>query len=413
MILHDLEKVREGDCSIVVIDSQGDLLRNISHLAELPSERVVIIDPNDMDYPPALNLFDLGLDRLSQYDTVEREKLINGAISLYEYIFGELLGAELTNKQGVIFRFIARLMMVVPDATIHTLMDFMDEPHRIRPYISKLEGSERRFFEREFLTTTYDSTRQQIKHRLYGVLGKRVMERMLGNEKNKLDLFQTMNRGSIILINTAKELLKDDCKLFGRFFIALICQAVQERSAIPEGKRKNTFIYIDEAHDYFDDNDESIQNLLTQARKYKVGITLITQSLGQYGSKLRSTVLTNTAIKIGGGVSTDDAKRLAPEMRCDPKFLLNMQKGQSHSQFACFVKDHTAHPVPLSVPFGEMERQPQVSDDEYQRLLERNRARFCGVVASRGKPVDVHPEEQNVKHVDAQIDHNIDDDNEL
>jgi hypothetical protein len=54
--------------------------------------------------------------------------LVNGAISLYEYVFGALLGAELTARQGVIFRYLARLMMVVPGATIHTLMDFRVVP---------------------------------------------------------------------------------------------------------------------------------------------------------------------------------------------------------------------------------------------------------------------------------------------
>ena len=45
---------------------------------------------------------------------MEREKLLNGAIALYEYLFGALLGAELTQKQGVIFRYLARLMLTVP-----------------------------------------------------------------------------------------------------------------------------------------------------------------------------------------------------------------------------------------------------------------------------------------------------------
>ena len=54
-----------------------------------------------------------------------------------------------------------------------------------------------------------------------------------------------------MLINTAKDLLKQDgCEIFGRFFIALLVQAVQERAAIPENKRRATFVYIDEAQDY-------------------------------------------------------------------------------------------------------------------------------------------------------------------
>jgi hypothetical protein len=99
MILNDLESIATGAKSVIVIDSQGDMIKNMLRLSMLsPSQfgsiadRVVLIDPNDVENPPALNLFDFGLDRLQQYEPVEREKMINGAIALYEYIFGALLG---------------------------------------------------------------------------------------------------------------------------------------------------------------------------------------------------------------------------------------------------------------------------------------------------------------------------------
>ncbi len=146
LILRDIEQLAQGRGSIVVIDSQGDMIRTILNLSELsPSadeslaDRVVLIDPNDVEHPPALNLFDFGLERLERYSAVEREKLINGAIALYEYMFGALLGADLTQRQGVIFRYLARLMMVVPGATIHTLREFMEDPEATRPHLAKLD----------------------------------------------------------------------------------------------------------------------------------------------------------------------------------------------------------------------------------------------------------------------------------
>src|SRR3954452_3190365 len=105
------------------------------------------------------------------------------------------------------------------------------------------------------------------------------------HEHNKVDLFEAMNKGSLILVNTAKELLKQEgCELMGRFFIALILQAAQERASIPEDRRRPTFVYVDEAHDYFDEN---IEMLLTTARKYKVGLILSHQTLVQFDMNLR------------------------------------------------------------------------------------------------------------------------------
>src|SRR3954463_4467570 len=174
-----------------------------------------------------------------------------------------------------------------------------------------------------------------------------------GHERNKIDLYEAMNRGSIILINTAKDLLKQDgCEIFGRFFIAMIAQAAQERAVIPENMRKSTFVYIDEAHDYF---DESLENLLTQARKYRVGLVISHQTLGQFETRLRKTVMTNTAIKIVGGMSSKDADDLAKDMRCNSDYLLSMRKGPNSSQFACYVKNYMERPLPLTFQLGEME----------------------------------------------------------
>src|SRR3954462_8136670 len=172
----ELPAVARGERTLIVIDSQGDMLEKILRLSSFSpstrnlSERLIYLDPTDVLHPPALNLFDFGLARVCQYDAVEREKLINGAVYLYEYLFGALLGAELTARQGVIFRYLARLLMAVPGATIYTLMDFMEKPDLIRPYLPHLDGPTRRFLETQFFSSLYDSTRQQILVRLWAVL---------------------------------------------------------------------------------------------------------------------------------------------------------------------------------------------------------------------------------------------------
>src|SRR5687767_2526339 len=53
LVINDIEEVIKGKRSIVVIDSQGDLINNISHLAQIPNDRLVLIDPHDIEHPPA------------------------------------------------------------------------------------------------------------------------------------------------------------------------------------------------------------------------------------------------------------------------------------------------------------------------------------------------------------------------
>ncbi|MEJ0019686.1 MAG: hypothetical protein WDN25_24660 [Acetobacteraceae bacterium] len=117
LILSDLRSPEPP--SMVIIDSQGDMLSKISRLAlfEKLGDRLVIIDPRDVDYPPALNMFDVNMERISRYGAADREQILNGVVELYEYFFGSLLGAELTQKQALVFRYLARLMIQIRPPT--------------------------------------------------------------------------------------------------------------------------------------------------------------------------------------------------------------------------------------------------------------------------------------------------------
>jgi hypothetical protein len=101
MIHADLTAAQEDGRSVVVIDSQGDLIQKLVRLElfapDAPgslADRLIIIDPADVEYPPALNLFDAHADRLQGYGAADRERALNGLIELYETFFGALLGAQ-------------------------------------------------------------------------------------------------------------------------------------------------------------------------------------------------------------------------------------------------------------------------------------------------------------------------------
>jgi hypothetical protein len=87
--------------------------------------------------------------------------------------------------------------------------------------------------------------------------------------------------------------------------------------------------------------------------------------------------MTSTAIKLAGGVSAKDAHAMARDMRCAPEFLQEMRKHPAHAEFACFIRNVTPCPVKLSVPFGQMESRPRMSEAEFRELLQQNARRYC------------------------------------
>jgi len=108
-----------------------------------------------------------------------------------------------------------------------------------------------------------------------------------------------------------------------------------------------------------------------------VGLILAHQNLGQFEPLLQAAVMTSTAIKLAGGVSAKDAQALAREMRCEPEFLQDMRKRSDQTEFACFIRNVTPCPVKLSVPFGQMENRPLMSEVQLQGLLSQNAIRYC------------------------------------
>ena len=153
--------------------------------------------------------------------------------------------------------------------------------------------------------------------------------------------------------------------------IARVLQAAFERAAILEKNRRPAFLYIDEAADYFDDN---INDLLNQARKYKLGVTLAHQFLDQLTPSLRSSVMTNPAIRFAGGISYKDANALDADMRTTNDFLMGTRKERTQSEFACYIRNVTPSAVKLAVPLGVVENAPKRTGAQFAAALERTRA---------------------------------------
>ncbi|WP_323771758.1 hypothetical protein [Antarctobacter sp.] len=135
---------------------------------------------------------------------------------------------------------------------------------------------------------------------------------------------------------------------------------------MPDFDRLPALVYIDEAQDYFDQN---IGVILSQARKYKVGMVMAHQYLGQLSNGLQEAFEANTSIKLAGGVSARDARALSGQMSCDPDTIQRQPKGT----FATFVRGLTERAVPISFPFFVLEKLPRATKDEIDAIRQHNR----------------------------------------
>ena len=354
MFLEDLDR----DASIIVMDSKGDLINPIKSMAAI-ADRLVLIEP-DVHHPLALNPLDVASGDVAH------------TIALIEYILSGLLEAKFTNLQSALFRHVLpAIMQAIPHPTIEDLKRVLADG-LTSEQIGRLDDRLRRFFEDKthgFYAKTYAETRSQIIWRLDFILTNDTMRAMFASPTTRLKIGEAMNTGKIILIDASKAILGDDgSEFYQRFFLALILAAAQQRSKLRPQDKMPVYCYLDECQ--WVRNDQKLATILDECRSQKIALILAHQRTEQITDKNVLSAMSNCAIRFAN--SDDEAKHLAPKLRCEPEFLYSLPRGT----FAAFVRDLTPHAVALKVPYTNLEALPRMTPGQQEAIRQRMRAEY-------------------------------------
>ncbi|WP_271591328.1 ATP-binding protein [Bradyrhizobium sp. CCBAU 65884] len=379
LISRDLERVASDQASIVVMESNRDLIKAIEGLKVFApgaplQDKLVVIDAEDIEWPIALNLFDVGMDDARSYSPAEHEGFRNAVLSLYDYIFSALLSAEMTSRQNTLFHFTIELLLTIPSATLDTLITLMQPGGlaQFQQYVSTLDPDSRRFFELKFNSKEFDRTKEQVVDRLFAVKRIRTLSRMFSAPKSKFDFFTEMGAAKVILINVPQSLLQEDgVEIVGRFFISMILLAAHKRQLLPKHNRLPCFVYIDECQDFIR-RDPKIPVILDQARKLNVALILAHQRLQQMQPHVLDALYGATAIKFASKISDAAAHALARDMRTTPEFILN----QPPYHFAAFVRGMTGAALSIGIPATDFMKFPRMTQAEQAFVRKNIRERY-------------------------------------
>lgn len=361
MICDDIENGR----SVVVIDSQRDMIQKLLRLKH--GMDLLYIDPEDVESPPGIALFDqkFGTGR-------EAEAREAAVIQNYEYMFS-VFGSELTGRQGSIFTYALRLMFHVPDSNIHTLISLF-RGEDFRKYIGELSQVEREFFEKEFLSPQYKANREQILAKLNIIVSNRTLRRIFANKRKVFDFHEVLSRPCVTLISTSRaQLQTQGCALFGRFMLSLVVDAITQRAHIPEDKRIPTFIYVDEGKDY--GNDDAFERIIYECRKYGAGLIFCSQNIGQLSPSTVAALFTSGIKLVRAVKEPAETRRLCQALRVEDAYLHALEvKDRGYAQWVCQVRNKT---MTLRADFGYLENRPKVSEPELKTRLIHNNLRYA------------------------------------
>jgi len=300
-----LQDIDDASIGVGVIDPKGDLVREL--LERIPprhADRIVLIDPSIRERPVGLNILECD-------DPAQRELVTDGVVAIFRKSFERFWGPRTDD----VLRAALLTLLRHPETTI-TEVPLLLLDKRVRSRLTKNLGDPvgLKPFWQEYDAQT-DGQRLQmvgpVLNKLRTFLLRPTVRNVLGQSRSTIDLHEVIDRQGILLVNLAKgELGEETSRLLGAFVMSRIWQAATARSRRPEMWRPDFNLYLDEFHDYLY-LPQSIDEILAQARAYRLNLTLANQHLAQLHESTRQALTANARTRIAFQLGPDDARVVA------------------------------------------------------------------------------------------------------
>lgn len=341
-----IEDIQNGK-GVAIIDPHGDLVQNA--LGFVPKERLedlIYFDPSDLERPLGLNMLDYNFNRPE-----EKTFIVNEMQSIFNKLFPpETMGPMFEQYMRNALLLLMEDMPSEPATLIEVPRIFTDVEYRRR----KLERIHNPvvidFWEKEAIKAGGEASLANmtpyITSKFNNFISNDYMRPIIGQPKSAFNFRQVMDEGKILLINLSKGRIGDiNAGLLGMVFTGKILMAALSRVDIADiGKRRDFNLYIDEFQSFTTD---SIATILSEARKYKLNLTMAHQFIAQLTEKIRDAVFGNVGSQIVFRVGAQDAEFLVKQF--EPVFsqsdLLNIDNLNAYVKI--LINGETSKPFNL------------------------------------------------------------------
>jgi hypothetical protein len=298
MILQDIE---HGD-GVGVLDPHGDLIDEV--LARLPESRfsdVVILDPSDEEFPVGMNV-------LEAHSEVEKNLLSSDLVAIFRR-FATSWGDQMTSILG---NAILAFLESERGGSLLDLRKFLVDDSFRRDFLATVADPEIVYYFTKQYPRLKGNPSASILTRLDAFLRPKLVRQIVGQRRGTLDFRSLIDGRKVLLARLSQGIIgHENAHLLGALLVSKIHQAALSRQELPESKRPDFHLYIDEFQNFA---TPSLASLLAEARKYHLGLVLAhqdTRQLQDEDGRISSAVLTNPATRICFRVGDSDARLLA------------------------------------------------------------------------------------------------------
>lgn len=356
---------------LAVIDPHGDLIERLMTL--VPPGRtndVIIFDPSDLELPLGLNMI--------EHDPAKPEEktfIVNELLGIFDKLY------DLKTTGGPMFEQYMRnaLLLLMEDSPREpaTLMEvprvFTDGAFRAQKLARITNPTVQDFWEKEATKAGGEAALANITpyitSKFAAFTANDYMRVIVGQTRSSLNFRELMDQGKILLVNLAKGKIGDlNASLLGMIITGKLLMAALGRGDMPENSRRDFYLFIDEFQNFTTD---SIATILSEARKYRLDLTIAHQFLGQLTEKIRDAVFGNVGSSLVFRVGAPDAEMLAKQLggAFTPVDLTNLDNFRGALKL--LVDGETTPPFSLALV-------PAAPGDDSLRasLRERSRTRY-------------------------------------
>ena len=370
MIIQD---IKNGH-GVGVIDPHGELAEKILDL--IPSNRindVVYVNPSDIDHPFSFNV----MERIGE---VHHHLIASGLMDVFKKIWPDVW----SSRMEYILENSILALLEFPDSTLLGVNRLLSDKDFRKKVVDNIQDTVvKSYWVNEFAGYSprfRSEATASIQNKIGQLISNPLIRNIVGQVRSKINMKEIMNNRKILIANLSKGRIgEENSKLLGALLITKLQLAAMSRVDIPESERRDFFLYVDEFQNFA---TESFASVLSEARKYRLGLTLANQYLAQLtemtssggrSSKVRDAVFGNVGTLITFRVGAEDAefleKEFAPEIFAQD--LVDL--GKYNIYIRLMVDGITGRPFS-----AETDPPPQIlKKSNKDKIVRRSREEYC------------------------------------
>ncbi|MEK9132514.1 MAG: DUF87 domain-containing protein [Patescibacteria group bacterium] len=333
MIFSDIQSGK----GLAVVDPHGDLADRV--LDFVPSNRtndVILFDPSDRDFPVAFNM-------LENIDPTYNTIVASGLVGIFKKIYAESWGPRLEH----ILRNTILALLEYPNTTMLGITRILQDADFRQKVVKKIQDPiVKSFWVNEFEKMEPRMRSEAISPILNKVgqfLASPIIRNIVGQPKSSINLRFAMDNKKIVIVNLSKgKMGEDTSSLLGAMIITKFQLDAMSRANQAEKERTDFYLYVDEFQNFA---TESFATILSEARKYKLNLTMANQYIAQMPEEVRDAVFGNVGTLTSFQVGFDDAEVIAGQFGGDETMVADLTALQVGNTYIRLLIDGMPTPV--------------------------------------------------------------------